>query len=57
MYKCSRCGCRCDAGELHGGVCDDCREEEKSLELLRKMRAKSIAEQTDGQLVMRYGAG
>ena len=56
MYECSRCGCRCDAGELHGGVCDDCREEEKSLELRkewnRKMRVRNIAEQSDGQLVM-----
>lgn len=54
MYECSRCGCRCDAGELHGGVCDDCLEEEKQLEIRRewnrKMRVQNITEQSDGQL-------
>lgn len=59
MYQCDRCGCSCDAGELQGGVCDNCREEEIQTEIRkdwnRKMRAKHITEQEDGQLVMFYG--
>lgn len=59
MYICSRCEGQCDAGELRGGVCDDCREEEEQLEIRkeqdRKMRAKNIEEQADGQLVFCYG--
>ena len=56
MYICGICGCRCDAGELHGGVCDDCREEaalkEQKREEWRQMRARHITEQADGQLVL-----
>lgn len=59
MYRCSRCGGHFDAGELHSGVCDDCREEEKQLEIRkgwnRKMLQQNIAEQSDGQLVLNYG--
>ncbi len=29
MYTCKKCKANVDAGELVGGVCDDCREEEK----------------------------
>ena len=61
MYICSRCSGSCDAGELRGGVCDDCREEEEPLEIRkeqdRKMRARSIVEQADGQLVFNYASG
>ncbi len=61
MYICDRCGCNCDAGELRGGVCDDCREEERQLEIRkeydRKMRAMNIVEQTDGQMVLNYANG
>lgn len=59
MYRCSKCDGHFDAGELHGGVCDDCREEEKQLEIRkewhRKMLAQNIVEQSDGQLVLSYG--
>ena len=27
MYTCKKCKANVDAGELVGGVCDDCREE------------------------------
>lgn len=30
MYTCKKCKANVDAGELVGGVCDDCREEEKN---------------------------
>lgn len=60
MYQCDCCGCYADAGELRGGVCDDCREEEERLEerrdWTRKMLARNIAEQVDGQLVLDYGS-
>lgn len=56
MYICNRCGCRCDAGELHAGICDDCREEEQRQEerreMDRNMRESCITEQPDGQLVL-----
>lgn len=61
MYQCNRCSCLFDAGELHGGVCDDCREEERQLEIRKewnmKMRSRNITEQKDGQMVMFYGTG
>ena len=56
MYECDRCKCLFDAGELHGGVCDDCREKEEQHEArkewTRKMLARNVAEQSDGQLVI-----
>ena len=56
MYICNRCGCRCDAGELRAGICDDCWEEERQQEqrreMDRKMRESCITEQPDGQLVL-----
>ena len=56
MYECSICKCLFDAGELHGGVCDDCREKEEQQEArkewTRKMLARNVAEQADGQLVI-----
>ena len=61
MYECSSCKCLFDAGELHGGVCDDCREKEEQQEArkewTRKMLARNVAEQSDGQLVMFHGSG
>lgn len=58
MYKCKRCGGQCDPGELRGGTCDECREEERVLEIRRewnqKMLAKNVIEQLDGQLVLNY---
>lgn len=32
MYKCSKCGGNCDAGELIGGICPDCLEEQEKKE-------------------------
>ena len=59
MYICNKCGCRCDAGELRGGVCDDCREEERYLEVKRDqerlMRERFIIERRDGQLALMLG--
>lgn len=56
MSTCRRCGCICDPGDIRNGICDDCREEEKSLEIRRewylKMRAQNIIEQPDGQLTI-----
>ena len=56
MSTCKRCGCICDPGDIRNGICDDCREEEKSLEIRRewylKMRAQNIIEQPDGQLTI-----
>lgn len=56
MYECSRCKCLFDAGELRGGVCDDCREKEEHQEArkewTRKMLARNVMEQSDGQLVI-----
>lgn len=56
MSTCKRCGCICDPGDIRNGICDDCREEERSLEIRRewylKMRAQNIIEQPDGQLTI-----
>ena len=56
MYECDRCKCLFDAGELHGGVCDDCRDAEEQQEVrkewTRKMLAMNVMEQSDGQLVI-----
>ena len=32
MYQCKICGCYVDAGELDGGVCEDCLEAERQQE-------------------------
>lgn len=56
MSNCRKCGCRCDSGDLIGGVCDDCREEERQMEIRsewnRKLFSRNISEQPDGQLVL-----
>ena len=56
MYECISCKCLFDAGELRGGVCDDCREKEEHQEArkewTRKMLARNVMEQSDGQLVI-----
>lgn len=39
MVKCEICGGNCDNGELIGGVCLECLEEEKQ----RRMRADTVA--------------
>lgn len=55
-YSCHVCGGMCDVGELIGGVCPDCLEaavqEEKRQEQRRKMVARHMVEQPDGQLSM-----
>lgn len=57
-YVCDSCGSFVDAGELIGGICLDCREEERALEPIHdrvlNMR-KRMVEQNDGQMVMLYG--
>lgn len=53
---CSRCGFNYDAGELRGGVCDDCRkeaeEEEAGAAGWEKTAARCIKEQADGQMAL-----
>ena len=63
-YKCHFCGGLCDAGELENGVCFECREEAQQRremqalqvrkEINQKMQAV-YAQQSDGQMVVRYG--
>ena len=54
MRVCIECGCYCDPGETINGVCIDCIEEEHQQEerryIVRKMLARHIVEQVDGQL-------
>lgn len=38
MEKCKVCGGNCDNGELTGGVCPECREEER----MRQIRADEM---------------
>lgn len=38
MIKCRKCGCNCDPADIRGGICDDCREEEKQ----RLIRAETV---------------
>lgn len=58
MRVCSICGGYCDPGDLVGGKCYECREEEEEQEIRkewnRKMLAQNIAEHADGQLVLNY---
>lgn len=55
-YVCKSCGGLCDAGELLGQECLECRQaaEERaaSKERARKMLRRSLQEQEDGQLVI-----
>lgn len=37
MRRCDKCGCLCDPGDLRGGICDDCREDEQKKEDNREM--------------------
>lgn len=58
MLTCKRCGCYCDPGDTVNGICEDCIEEENQLEIRRewnrKMLARNVVEQIDGQLVLNY---
>ncbi len=46
---CPRCGGNYDFGELKGGICDDCREEEARRERETDFYA-CLSEQSDGQV-------
>lgn len=39
MEKCRKCGANCDNGELTGGVCPECLEEEEQ----QQIRADNVA--------------
>ena len=56
MYICRKCEGLFDAGELHGGVCEDCleaeRQQEERQEQDRQMRKQCIMEQADGQMAL-----
>lgn len=58
VYVCDKCGCYCDAGELHAGICNDCREEEELLEIRREERRqmlkRNLVMREDGQLVCNW---
>ena len=63
-YRCHICKGLCDAGELENAVCYECRvkdQERREMQALQvrkeinqKMQAV-YAQQSDGQMVMRYG--
>ena len=42
MYKCDVCGGNCDCGELVGGVCLECLEEQKQEQLVSTKIARII---------------
>lgn len=51
--ECRRCGCLCDPGDIIGGLCDDCREEEE----LEERRSSIVAKynSTYVQLELDFG--
>ena len=42
MYKCDVCGGNCDCGELVGGVCLECLEDQKQEQLANTQIARMI---------------
>lgn len=42
MYKCKCCGANCDCGELIGGTCSDCWEEERQKQIIRTSFARIV---------------
>lgn len=42
MYQCSVCGGNCDCGELVGGVCLECLEEQKQEQLANTQIARMM---------------
>lgn len=56
MVICRKCNHLYDPGDLMGGVCDDCREEEMQTEIRRErnrtMLERILSEQPDSQLVL-----
>nr|DAI71612.1 MAG TPA: RimK-related lysine biosynthesis protein, Probable-dependent amine/thiol ligase family Amino-group [Caudoviricetes sp.] len=51
MYTCKKCKANVDAGELVGGVCDDCREETEKQESYFK---QVLRIDVSGQFVMDF---
>lgn len=51
MYTCKKCKANVDAGELVGGVCDDCREETEKQENYFK---HALRIDVSGQFVMDF---
>lgn len=51
MYTCKKCKANVDAGELVGGVCDDCREEKEKQESYFK---QVLRIDVSGQFVMDF---
>ena len=51
MYTCKKCKANVDAGELGGGVCDDCREETEKQESYFK---QALRIDVSGQFVMDF---
>lgn len=47
MEKCRVCGGNCDNGELIGGICPECLEEERQ----RQIRADTVAKMINGASV------
>ena len=45
MVICEKCGGNCDNGELVGGVCHECREEERQ----RQIRQDSVVKMMNSQ--------
>lgn len=45
MEVCKICGANCDNGELKGGICPECIEEEKQ----RETRAETVRQMLYGQ--------
>lgn len=42
MVTCDRCGGNCDNGELIGGICLECLEEEQQEQLRTSMKVKMM---------------
>lgn len=42
MITCRRCGANCDNGEMIGGICTDCLEDEKDEQIRASNFAKLI---------------
>ena len=51
MYTCKKCKANVDAGELVGGVCDDCREKTEKQESYFK---QVLRIDVSGQFVMDF---
>lgn len=52
LYRCRKCGGNFDAGELHGGVCDECITQSGEREKRNREMAALLLCDTDGQMVL-----